>query len=185
MEIVGEDLMKIVRSLIAGAGVGLCLCAIARADDDQIPNARNSAGPVAVKQVIVVRSRGGQVIYVRPGYQLHSALRANRSGYSSTAGQSHWRSLERSGPADNYNHVAKTLKTGHGVDTNPSERQANKDNKSADGKTAAKQPEAKQGDKIQHQTNQSEDAGGWDRLTVQAQKEEAVLLPEPGGIEPR
>ena len=81
--------------------------------------------------------------------------------------------------------VAKTLKTGLGVDTNPSERQANKDNQSADDKTAAKQPEAKQGDKIQHQTNQSEDAGGWDRLTVQAQKEEAVLLPEPGGIEPR
>ena len=176
--------MKIMRSLIAGAGVGLCLCAIARADDDQIPIARNSAGPVAVKRVIVVRSLGGQVIYVRPAYQLHSTLPANRSWYSSTAGQRHWRSLETSGSADSYNHVAKTLKTGHSVDTNQSERQANKDTKSADDKTAAKQPEAKPGDKRQHQTNQSEDAGGWDRLTVQAQKQEAVLLPEPGGIEP-
>ena len=177
--------MKIVRSLIAGAGVGLCLCVIARADDDQIPNARNSAGPVAVKRVIVFRSRGGQVIYVRPAYQLHSTLPANRSWYSSTAGQSHRRSLETSGSADNYNHVAKTLKTGHGVDANQSEHQANKDDKSADHKTVAKQPEAKQGDKTQHQTNQPEDAGGWDRLTVQAQKEEAALTAEPGGIEPK
>ena len=177
--------MRIVRSLIAGAGVGLCLCAIVRADDDQIPNVRNSAGPVAVKRVFVVRSLGGQVIYVRPAYQLHSTLPANRSWYSPTAGQSHRRSLETPGSADNYNHVAKALKTGHGADTNRSEHQATKDNKSADLKTAAKQPEAKQGDKTQHQANQSEDAGSWDRLTVQAQKEEAVLPPEPGGIEPR
>ena len=177
--------MKIMRSFIAGAGVGLCLCAIVRADDDQIPIARNSAGPVAVKRVIVVRSLGGRVIYVRPAYQLHSTLPANRSWYSSTARQSHWRRLETSGSADNYNHVAKTLKTGHGVDTNQSERQADKDSKSVDHKTAAKQPEAKEGDKRQHQTNQSEDAGSWDRLTVEAQKEEAVLLPASGGIEPR
>ena len=175
--------MKIVRSLIAGAGVGLCLCATARADDDQIPNARNSAGPVAVKRVIVVRSRGGQVIFVRPGYRPHTAL-ANRSWYSSTAGQSHSRSLETSGSADNYNHVAKTLKAGHDVDTNQSARQADKDNKSADRKPAAKAPEAKQLD-AQHQTNQSEDAGALDRLTVQAQKEEANPAAEPGGIEPR
>jgi hypothetical protein len=177
--------MKIVRSLIAGAGVGLCLCAIARADDDQIPNARNSAGPVAVKRIIVVRSREGQVIYVRPAHQLHSTFPANRSWYSSTAGQRHWCSVETAGSADNYNHVAKTLKTEHGVDINQSERQADRDNKSADREPAAKQPEAKQGDKIQHQTTQSEDAGAWDRLPVQAQKEEAVLPPEPGGIEPR
>jgi hypothetical protein len=176
--------MKIVRALIAGAGVGLCLCAIARADDDQILNARNSAGPIAVKRVIVVRSNGGQVIYVRPAYRLHSILPANPSWYSSTARQSHRRSLETSGP-DSYNHVAKTLKMGQGIDTNQSERQANKDNKSADNKTAAKQPEVKQADKRQHETNQSKDAGAWDRLTVQAQKEEAVLPPEPGGIEPR
>src|ERR1700739_1547457 len=113
--------MKIVRSLIAGAGVGLCLCVIARADDDQIPNVRNSAGPVAVKRVMVFRSRGGQEIYVRPANQLHSTFPANRSWYSSTTGQSHRRSLEKSGSADNYDHVAKTLKTGHGVDTNQSE----------------------------------------------------------------
>ena len=177
--------MKTLRSFIAGAGVGLCLCAIARADNDQIPNVRNSAGPVAVKRVIVVRSLGGQVIYVRPAYQLHSTLPANRSWYSSTAGQIHRRSLETSGSADNYNHVAKTLKTGRGVDTNQSEHQANKDDKSADRKTVAKQPEAKQGDKTQHQTDQPEDASGWDRLTVQAQKEESALTAEPAGIEPK
>jgi hypothetical protein len=177
--------MKTLRSFIAGAGVGLCLCAIARADDDQIPNARNSAGPVAVKRVIVVRSLGGQVIYVRPSYQLHSTLPMNRSWYPFTAGQSHRRSLETSGSADNYNHVAKTLKTGHNVDTNQSEHQANKDDKSADHKAVAKQTEAKPGDKAQHQTNQPEDAGSWDRLTVQAQKEEAALTAEPGGIEPK
>src|SRR6201987_1361389 len=177
--------MKIVLSLIAGVGVGLCLCAIARADDDQIPNARISAGPVAVKRVIVFRSRGGQVIYVRPAHQLHSTLPANRSLYSTTAGQNHWRKLETSGSADNYNHVAKTLKTGHNVDTNQSEHQANKDDKSAEHKAVAKQTEAKPGDKAQHQTNQPEDAGSWDRLTVQAQKEEAALTAEPGGIEPK
>lgn len=176
--------MKIVRSLIAGVGVGLCLCAIARADDDQIANARNSGGPVAVKRVIVVRSRGGRVIFVRPGYQLHSALSTNRSWYSSTAGQSHSRSLETSGSADNYNHVAKTPKAEHGVDTNQSGREAGKDNKSADRKPAAKASEAKQLDALD-QTNQSEDAGALDRLTVQAQKEEANPAAEPGGIEPR
>ena len=84
--------MTIVRSLIAGAGVGLCLCATARADDYQI--------------------------------------------------------------------------------------------KSADRKPAAKASEAKQLD-AQDQTNQSEDAGALDRLTVQAQKEEANPAAEPGGIEPR
>lgn len=176
--------MKIVRSLIAGAGVGLCLCAIARADDDQIPIARNSGGPVAVKRVIVVRSRGGQVIYVRPGYQLYSTLPANRSWYSSTAGHSHWRKLETSGSADNYNHVAKALKTGNDADTSQSERQANKDDKSTDHKTTAKELEAKQGEKRQHETNQSEDASGWDRLTVQAQKEEAIVPASPVGLDP-
>jgi hypothetical protein len=172
--------MKIVRSLIVGAGVGLCLCAIGRADDDLIPNARNSAGPVAVKQVIVVRSRGGQVIYVRPSYQLRSTVSADRSWYSSTAGQRHWRSLKTSGSVNNYDHVAKTVKTA--VDTNQSEHQAagKDDNRSADRK-----PAAKESDERQHQTNQSEDAGALDRLTVQAQKEEANPAAEPGGIEPK
>jgi hypothetical protein len=177
--------MKIVWSLVAGVGVGLGLCAMARADNDQIPSARISAGPVAIRRVILIRSRGGQVIYVRPGYQLHSTLPVNGSSYSSTAGQSHWRSLETASSTDNHNHVAKTLKTVHGVDTNQAEHQADKDNKSADRKPAAKQPEAKQADKKQHETNQAQDSGSWDRLTVQAQKEEAVQPAEPGGIQPR
>jgi hypothetical protein len=182
---VGEDLMKIARSLIAGAGVGLCLCAIAKADDDQIPSARNVSGPVVVKRVIVVRSGGDRVIYVRPAYPLHSVLPANQSRSSATAVQSHWRSLETSGSADNYHHVAKTLKTGQRIDTNQSEQQANKDNKSVDRKPEAKQPEAKKPEAKQRETNESEDAGGLDRLTVQAQKEEAIQPAEPSGIEPR
>jgi hypothetical protein len=167
--------MKIARCLIVGAGVGLCLCAIAKADDDQISNTGTVAGPIVVKRVIVVRSGGDRVIYVRPAYALHAALPANRSWYSAAAAQGHRRSLETSGSADNYNQVAKTLKTGHIVDTNQSEQRADKDNKWADRK-----PEAKQ-----RETNQSEDAGGLDRLTVQAQKEETIRPAEPGGIEPR
>ena len=166
--------MKIARSLIAGAGVGLCLCTIAKADDDQNPSTRNVASPVVVKRILVVRRSGDRVIYVRPAYPLHSALPVNRSRYSATASQSHWSSLETSGSTDNYNHVAKTLKTGHGVDTNQSEQQADKDNKPADRKPEAKQREA----------NRSEDAGALDRLTVQAQKEQAIPAAEPGGIEP-
>ncbi|MBV9873418.1 MAG: hypothetical protein JO025_01705 [Verrucomicrobia bacterium] len=128
-------------------------------------------------------SRDGQVIYVRPAYQLHSTLPANRSWYSSTAGPSHRRSLEMSGSADNYDHDAKTPKTGHSVGTNQLEHQANKDDKSTDHKTVARPAEAKQGDKTEHQTDQPANAGSWDRLTVQAQKEEAALTAEPGGIE--
>jgi hypothetical protein len=172
--------MKIARSLIAGAGVALCLCAIAKADDDQIPNVRNVAGPIVVKRIIVVRSGGDRVIYVRPSYQLHSVLPVNRSRYSATAVQSHWRGFETSGSADNYNHVIKTLKAGRSIDTNQSEQQANKDNKSA-----ARKPEAKQPDAKPREANQSDDDGALDRLTVQAQREQAILPPEPIGIEPK
>ena len=170
--------MKIARCLIAGAGVALCFCAIAKADDDRIPNTGTAAGPIVVKRVIVVRGGGDRVIYVRPAYTLHSIVPANRSWYSATAAQSHRRSLETSGY--NYNQVAKTLKTGHSVDINQSERQADKANKWTDHKPETKQPEAKQ-----RETNQSEDAGGLDRLTAQAQKEETIRLAEPNGIEPR
>ena len=172
--------MKIAPSLIAGAGVGLCLCAFAKADDDQIPATRNVAGPVVVKRVIVVRSGGNRVIYVRPAYPLHSALPVNRSRYSARAVRSHWRSLETSGSADNSNQVTRTLKAGRSVDTNHSEQQADKDNKSADRRPQANQPEANQ-----REANQSEDAGALDRLTVQAQKEQAILPAEPGGIGPK
>lgn len=172
--------MKIARSLIAGAGIGLCLCAIAKADDDQIPSHRIVARPVVVKRIIVVRSGGGRVIYVRPVYPAYSARFANRSRYSVTANQSHARNLETPSSADDPNHVAKTLKTGHEADTNQSEQQADKDNKSVDRKPEAKQPEAKP-----REANQSEDDGALDRLTVQAQKEQAILPAEPGGIEPK
>jgi hypothetical protein len=172
--------MKIARSLIAGAGIGLCLCAIAKADDDQIPNRRIVARPMVVKRIIVVRSGGGRVIYVRPAYPAYSALSANRSRYSATGSQNHSRNPETSGSVDNANRVAKTLKTGHEADTNQSEQQADKDNKSVDRKPEAKQPEAKQ-----REANQSEDDGALDRLTVQAQKEQAILPAEPGGIEPK
>jgi hypothetical protein len=172
--------MKIARSLIAGVGVGLCLCAIGRADNDQIPNVRNVTGPVVVRRVIVVRSGGDRVIYVRPAYPLHSALPGNRSRYSAMDGQSHPLNPEKSGSTDNDNHAVKALKTGHSADTSKSEQQADKDNKSADLK-----PEGKQQDARQRETNQSDDAGALDRLTVQAQKEEAIRLAEPGGIESR
>jgi hypothetical protein len=172
--------MKIARSLIAGAGIGLCLCAIAKADDDQIPNSRIVARPVLVKRIIVVRNAGGRVIYVRPAYPAYSALPVNRSRYSATASKSHWRSPEASGSADNSNHVAKTLKIGHEVDKNQSEQRADKDDKSVDRKPETKQPEAQQ-----REANQSDDAGALDRLTVQAQKEQAILPAEPGGIEPK
>jgi len=62
------------------------------------------------------------------------------------------------------------MKTYNGSVTSQSEQQAAKDNKSTDRKPKAKQPE---------------DVNALDRLTVQAQKEEAIRLAEPGGIEPR
>jgi hypothetical protein len=120
------------------------------------------------------------VIYVRPAYPRRYVFPANRSRYSATVSQSHWRSLETSGSADNYNHVAKTLKLGHSIDANQSEQQADKANKSADRKPEANQPEAKQ-----REANQSEDTGALDRLTVQVQKEQAILSAEPGGIGPK
>lgn len=172
--------MKIARSLIAGAGIGLCLCAIAKADDEQIPNRRIAARPVVVRRIILVRSGGGRVIIVRPAYPAYSALSANRSRYSATASQSHLRNLETSGSVDNANRVAKTLKTGHEAVTNQSEQPADKDNKSVDRKPEAKQPEAKQ-----PEANQSEEDGALDRLTVQAQKEQAILPADPGGIQPK
>ena len=190
--------MKIARSLIVGVGVGLCLCAIAKADDDQIPNVRNVTRPIVVRRIIVVRRSGDRVIYVRQAFPSRSALPANRSRYSVTGVQSHWRSLETSSSKDTYNHVARTPKTGHSLDTSQSEQQAeedNKDNKLADRKPEAKQPDTKQQDAKeqdvkeqdakQREANESEDAGGLDRLTVQAQKEQAIQPSEPGGIQPK
>ncbi|MBV8213113.1 MAG: hypothetical protein JOZ08_07790 [Verrucomicrobia bacterium] len=177
-EIIGEDLMNIARCLIAGAGVGLCLCAMAKAGDDRISNTGTATGPIVVKRVIVVRSHGDRVISVTPAYQIRSALSANRSWYSATTAQNHRRNLETSGSADNYNHSAKTVKTERSIGANQLEQQADKDNKSADRKPEPKQPEARQAEGNQ-------DSGGLDRLTVQAQKEEEIRLAEPRGIVPR
>jgi hypothetical protein len=160
------------RCLIAAIGVGLCLCAIAKADDDQIPTVRNVSRPIVINRVTVVTGNGERVIYVRPAYPIHSVVSINRPLYSVTATRTHRRAVETSAfpIQESENHIAKATKSHRGSDTNQSEQQADKDNKSGDRK-----PEA----------NQQEDAGALDRLTVQAQKEEQIRLAEPGGIEPR
>jgi flagellar biosynthesis GTPase FlhF len=183
--------MKIARFVVAGIGVGLCLCTIAKGDDAQISNTGTVRGPVVIKRIIVVRSHGDRMIYVRPAYApVHASLAVNRSWHSSTAVQGHRHSVETSDSADTDNHGVKTVKPGHSVDTNQSRQEADKDNKSADRKpeakqAEAKQPEAKQPEAKKAAANQSEDVGALDRLTVQAQKEQAILPPEPGGVEPK
>lgn len=183
--------MKIARCVLAGIGVGLCLCTIAKGDDDQISNTGNVRGPVIIKRIIVVRSHGNRMIYVRPAYPpVHASLPVNRSWYSARAAQGHRHSVEASDSADTDNHEAKTVKTGRSVDTNQSQQEADKDNKSGDRKPEAKQAEAKQTEAKQREAkkaeaNQSEDAGALDRLTVEAQREQAILPAEPGGIESR
>jgi hypothetical protein len=169
-KIAGEDVMKKTRCLIAGVGVGLCLCAIANGDDDQNPNVRNAAQPVVVKRVVVVADPGDRVIYVRQAYPVQSIVPVKRSRYSIRATPAQ-RRVETSASAihESDNHVAKTTRTNNGNDASQSEQQPDKENKFADRKTEAKQPE---------------DAA-LDRLTAQAQKEEATRLAEPGGIEPR
>jgi hypothetical protein len=171
VKIAGEDVMKKTRCLIAGVGVGLCLCAIANGDDVQIPNVRNAARQVVVKRVVVVADPGGRVIYVRQAYPVHSVVPVNRSRYPIQATPAQRRVETSPSPIhESDNHVAKTIKTNNGGETSQPEPQADKDNRSTDRK-----PEAKP----------LEDASGLDRLTVQAQKEEAIRLAEPGGIEPR
>jgi len=176
--------MKIARCVIAGIGVGLWLCTIAKGDDDQISNTGTVRGPVVIKRIIVVRSHGARMIYVRPAYPpVHGSLPVNRSRYSATGAQGHRHSVEIADSADTDNHGLKTVKAGHSVDTNQSKQEADKDNKSADRKPEAKQAEAKKPEAKQAEANQSEDAGALDRLTVQAQKEEAIQPAEPGGIQ--
>jgi hypothetical protein len=192
----GEDLMKITRCVVAAVGVGLCLCTIAKSDDDQISGTANARGPVVIRRIIVVRSHGDRMIYVRPAYPaVHASLPVNRSWYATTAAQGHRHSVEASDSADANNHAVKTVKTRHSVDTNQSRQEADSDNRLAERKpeakaaeakqTQIKQPEANQPETRQVEANQSEDAGALDRLTVQAQKEQAVLPAEPGGIQPK
>ena len=168
--------MKNARHFLAGAVAGLCLCALAKADDDEFPF-RTAARLVVVKRVIVVSSHQARVIYVRPSYHVRSIVPVNRSEYLNSANETHKRVGEMSASTvhDSNNHVVKAAKTSRDGDTNQSAQQADKDIKSPDRKPEVKPQEA----------NEPEDAGALDRLTVQAQKEEAVRLAEPGGIEPR
>lgn len=162
--------MKKARCLIAGVGVGLCLCAIANADDDQIPNVRNTARPVVVKRIVVVADSGDRVVYVRQAYPVQSIVPVNRSRYSIRATPAQRRVETSASPIhESDKHVPKTTRTNNGNDATQSEQPADKENKSADRKAEVKQPE---------------DAA-LDRLTAQAQKEEATRLAEPGGIQPR
>ena len=183
--------MKIARCVVAGIGVGLCLCTIAKGDDDKISNPGTVRGPVVIKRIIVVRSHGDRMIYVRPASPpVHASLPVNRSRYRAAAAQGRRHSVETSDSADTDNHGLKTVKTGHSADTNQPQQEADKDNKPADRKAEAKQaeanhPEAKKPEAKQAEANQTQDAGALDRLTVQAQKEEAIQLAEPGGIQPR
>lgn len=162
--------------LVAGAVAGLCLCAIAKADDDEFPF-RTAARPVVVRRVIVVSSHQDRVIYVRPSCHVPPVVTVNRSEYLVSANPAHKRDGEISASTvhDSNNHVVRPVKTGRNGDTNHSEQQADKDSKSADRKPEVKPQEP----------NEPEDAGALDRLTVQAQKEETIRLTEPGGVEPR
>jgi hypothetical protein len=122
----GEDLMKNARFLMAGVGVGLCLCAVARADDDEI---RTVVRPVVVKRLIVFTGHQNSVIYVRPAYPVQTVVPVNRP-YSVMERKTHRHSSED--PAvvdrDTSTNVAKTSKTSRG-DVNQSDQKADKDNK--------------------------------------------------------
>jgi hypothetical protein len=160
--------MKKARLLITALGVALCLGAIAKADDDQIPTISTTTSPVIVKRVIVVGGQEDRVIYVVPAYRFHSMVRAHRSFQTTTASQNRRRDPEASTIADGRNHAAQTTRTGHsGVKKEP-DQQAVKDTKSVDRETDVKQPE---------------DTGALDRLTVQAQKEQETRLAEPTNLD--
>ena len=161
--------MKNVRLLIAGLGVGLCLCALARADDDEI---RTVVRPVVVKRLIVFTGHHDRVIYVRPAYPVQTVVPVNRP-YSVMERKTQRHSSEDPTVVDRdtSNNVVKKSKTSRG-DADQSDQKADKDNRPADTdrKTDAKQPP---------------DDDALDQLTAQAQKEQELRLPEPGGIEHR
>ena len=194
--------MQNARLFTAGAVLGLCLCAMAKADEDEF-QFRTAAKPVVVRRVIVVSGHRTRVIYVRPAYRVHSVVPVNRSEYLNSENETHNRDVEMSDSnvRDSDNHVFRATKTGREGDTNQSE-QAQVDNnsrpvahKSAVTQPEAEQPAAKQpvakpsqakrSEAKQQKPEGAEDDGALDRLTVQAQKEQAIHLAEPGGIEPR
>jgi hypothetical protein len=161
--------MKNVRLLVAGLGVGLCLCALARADNDEI---RTVVRPVVVKRLIVFTGHHDRVIYVRPAYPVQTVVPVNRP-YSVMERKTQRHSSEDPTVVDRdtSNKVVKKSKTSRG-DADQSDQKADKDNSPADTdrKIHAKQP-------------QDDDA--LDQLTAQAQKEQELRLAEPGGIEHR
>jgi hypothetical protein len=164
--------MKNVRLLVAGLGVGLCLCAVAKADDDEI---QTMARPIVVKRVILFTGHPDRVICVRPAFPVSSVVPVTRStspAWSITPTKSRRHGSETSGVNhDSSTAGAKTTKTNRG-ETNQAEQKADKDSRPAgtDRKTDAKQPE-------------EDDA--LDHLTAQAQKEQELKLAEPGGIQHR
>src|ERR1700733_6423994 len=118
--------MKNVRSLVAGLGVGLCLCALARADDDEI---RTVVRPVVIKRLIVFTGHHDRVIYVRPAYPVQTVVPVNRP-YSVLEKKTPRYSSEdpTSADRDTSNNVAKKSKTSRG-DVDQSDQKADKDNK--------------------------------------------------------
>ena len=173
--------MQNARLFMLGAIVGLCLCATAKADDDEFPFP-TAARPVVVRRVIVVTRHQDRVIYVRPADHVRTVVPVNRSAYLNSANQTHDRNGEMSGSnvRDSDNHVIRPAKTGREVDANQSKQQADKDSK-----PLAHKPEVTQHEAKQQEPTEPEDGGALDRLTVQAQKEQEIHLAEPAGIEPR
>jgi hypothetical protein len=108
------------------------------------------------------------VIYFRPAYRLHSFVRADRASHTTTAPQNRRRDPEASTIRDGENHVAQTTRTGHSGDKKLPDQQDAKDTKSVDREAEVKQPEG---------------TGPLDRLTVQAQKEQATRLAEPTNLD--
>ena len=165
----GEDLMKNARFLLTGLLVGLCLCALAKADDDEI---RTVVRPVVVKRLIVFTGHQGRVICVRPAFPVQSVVPVNRP-YSVVAKKTrrHFSKSPAAVDQETSNNVEQTSKTGRG-DSNQAEQKADKDSHPVDPdrKTDAKQPE---------------DDDALDQLTAQAQKEQELRLAEPGGIQQR
>jgi hypothetical protein len=157
------------RFLMAGVGVGFCLCALAKADDDEI---RSAARPVVVKRLIVFTGHQDRVIYVRPAYPVQSAVPVNRPYWvMAKKTRRHSSDSPAAVKQETSNNVAKTPKISHG-DSNQPEQKADKDNKpvDADRKTDAKQ---------------SEDDDALDHLIAQAQREQELPLAEPDGIQHR
>jgi hypothetical protein len=159
--------MNNARFLAAGVVVGLCLCAFAKADDDEIRAVR----PVVVKRLIVFTGHRDRVIYVKPAFPVQSVVPFNRP-YSVVARKSRRHSSESPAAVihDTSDSVAKTSKTSHG-DMNKTDQKADKDTGTAD---TDRKTEAKQ---------QPENDEALDQLTAQAQREQELRLAEPGGIQ--